>query len=115
MNLISDCGLLNSLENNDDFSLPFKQDLIEKLYSDDYSFNDEEFLILAEQLNYLDCNRLDEILIFIKIKGICPNSLNEDLQNRIENIKIYENTFNTFIKENKLKVVKWLYHNYSKL
>src|SRR5438445_13826846 len=106
MNL--DCKLLSSLEDTEDLSLPFKLDLIERLYSNDYGFNDEELLTLAEQLNYLDCNKLDDILIFIKHRKIKISSLNSDLQLRIEQIKLENSIFTTFVVKNKIEIIKWL-------
>src|SRR5438132_7051085 len=108
--IIPDCEMLKELEDKENIILPFKLDLIERLYSDDYSFSDEEFLILADQLNYLDCNRLEDIILIIKYKNICLFSLNNDLQNRIKSIHPYDNIFHIFAKKNKLAIIKWLYH-----
>src|SRR5438132_6844737 len=82
--LVQDCNFFQSIEDLDklDEILPFKLDLIEKIYENNFYFTDAEFLILADQLNYLDCNYLDDILIFIKYLNIPIDSLNTDIQKR---------------------------------
>ena len=98
--LIQDSKLLNSLEDTENLEtiIPFELNLIDRLYSNDYNFNNKELIILSEQLNYLDCNKLDDILIFIKDRNIDVNLLNENLQLKIKEIKLDNNLFNIFLQ-----------------
>src|SRR5438105_4495345 len=112
--LIQDCELLNGLEEipeNIKSLVPFELDLITKLYSNDYSFTDQEFLLLADQLNYLCCKKLVDILTCIKYKNICVDSLNEDLQAKIKQIPIDKKIFYTYLRKNNLGMLKWIYYN----
>ena len=71
------------------------------LYLNKYdTLTNEDYIILLEDLNYLDCSRFIDIIIIIKHKNIyldflnlpMINKLSNDVKNYYKNFKI-ENTF----------------------
>lgn len=65
-------------------------DLLVRLYSDDYSFSDNELIRLCKRLHFLQSGRYNEIIFLIKYRNI-PNDLSDEIQNDISSIKIEGN------------------------
>jgi hypothetical protein len=55
-------------------------------YQENKQINDKDLLKLAEDMNFLYCSRLDEVLIKIKNMKLDYSSLNEDLQKEIKSL-----------------------------
>ena len=101
MSFIQDCKLLNSLEDTNDLIFPFELNLIERLYSNDYTFSNEELSTLIKQLEYLKNNKLEDILIFARFRNseYIISNLTEDLLRSYNDIKIEKTLFKTFLEK----------------
>lgn len=128
--LISDSKVLTKI--NDDLdsgdsvkefldSLVSNTFLLMKLYSGDYDFKLHELLTLVNQLNMLECSKLDEILVLIhffdreKIKK--KENISGDITFCYLKIKIKEtssneefNLFDTLISNDMVDLLKWIYN-----
>ena len=93
--LKEDSEIIKSLLENDDEKIinyfPIVNfDLLIKFYSSNIEFDDESLIKLAEDMNYLNCGKLTEVLIKIKLKKVDYTILNTDLIreiNELDNIQ----------------------------
>jgi hypothetical protein len=91
-------------------NVPFNMELVIKVYNNDYSFNNNEYLTLASNLNYLESGKLDEILITIKYLNVDISSLSEDLIRKINEIDIENHLtlYNSLLFYGKIDMLKWI-------
>lgn len=127
-NLIADSKLLTHIKETDgedsakeflDYLIP-NTFLLLKLYNKDYDFKANDLLVLLEQLNMLECSKIDEIIIllhFFDRKEIKNENINGDIIYHYLNLKIKEsspdkeyNLFDTLIYNDMLDLLQWIYH-----
>lgn len=139
MNIVSECKFLSNIVDqqkeigvviddqyiNDLFNtLPFKMDNIIRMFEGYYDFDDQEFSVLLDNLNYLEYKRLDDLLIFVKYYKRSKIILNSDLQKTYDQLKLISDDwdfhigttheteiFLTFVARNNLDLVKYIYMN----
>ena len=80
-----------------------------KMYTKNYDFNETEFIILIEQLNYLDNKYLDDILVLAKLQKsrYIENNLQEDVLIKYHDL-IVDTPFETFLARDNLDILIWI-------
>src|SRR5258708_6777142 len=88
---------------------------LEKMYSGDYNFTDEDLLFLIHQLNYIDNKYLIDMIVFAKYKEseYIESNLIEDLFMIYYREIIDKNMFKEFIKRKNINILRWI--NYNKI
>lgn len=89
--------LINMRENNDEDDeyfnfLPINLLLLKKLYLNEFDFTKIELIILIDNLNYLDSNKLQTALFLFKFKYGIDENLDNDIKFSLNNIIFTSNT-----------------------
>uniref|UniRef100_A0A6C0ADJ8 Uncharacterized protein n=1 Tax=viral metagenome TaxID=1070528 RepID=A0A6C0ADJ8_9ZZZZ len=116
--LIEDSNFIKNLEDN--FSkkslekiLGFKLKNIIKFYEGKYDFSDSQFVKITKKLHYLECEKLQEILIIIYFKQNLKNYIfeifNDDILHKMFNINYENDLLSTLIKYGYLDAVKYYF------
>lgn len=96
------------------YSLNFKLDLLERLYSGDYIFTDEEIFSLIDQLNFLNSGKIIEMLIFLNFTNdeqINDVNFNDDILSVFKKIYMEDDLDETLSRYGFLDLLEWLKSN----
>lgn len=105
--IIQDSQYLSSLNETEELFLEFNLVLIEKFYSGDRSFSDEELITLTEQLNFLISSKIVEALIFCSFRGL-KEFLNNDLSKELDSLNLEKTLELSLSKYGCLQSLKYL-------